>query len=162
MCLYTISILRTLATVMAVGPFFPCAATDETAANKIPPVATSKKTFPGSALFDEAILSENVIAVRDQASRLPDSERFNYLVRWVFGAESQATIRMGGAFTQADPAPVTLNPVVKDDTSGGILVSPFFDLLDLAAKTRRLPELRDRAIAISDLECERVSARCGA
>ena len=81
MRLNTISILSALTAVMVIGPFLPSAAADETAANKHLSVAYSANAFPGSALFDEAILSDNAIDARDQASRLPESERFEYLSR---------------------------------------------------------------------------------
>jgi hypothetical protein len=49
-----------------------------------------------SALFDEEIVADNVFAVRHREFRLPESDRYNYLAKWVLPSESQTLIRMSG------------------------------------------------------------------
>lgn len=146
----TVSVFWMLASFVAIGSAQECEAADQPASASSSAIQRTTRTSLRAELFDEAILADNVMAVRNHATRLPDFARFEYLSRWVLPQGSRADFRMNGAFTQTDPAPVTLNPALHDDPAGGTLVSPVFDLLDVAAKTNRLRELRKRVTAISD------------
>ena len=103
-----------------------------------------------SELFDEEILAENVFAVRHREFALPEGERYEYLANWVLPSATHSTIRMSGAFTPTDPAPIVPPEYLDATGSGGTLVSPAFDLLDLAKTLGRLEELRDRVATIPE------------
>ena len=107
-------------------------------------------TLAVSELFDEEILAENIFAVRHREFALPEGERYEYLADWVLPSETHSTIRMSGAFTPTDPAPIVPPEFLDATGSGGTLVSPAFDLLDLAKKLARLEELRERVATISE------------
>lgn len=116
------------------------------------PAGTLKSPTPTtlivSELFDEEILAENIFAVRHRAFAMPEAERYAYLADWVLPSEKHSTMRLGGAFAPADPAALVAREYRDAKGSGGTLVSPAFDLLDLATKLGRLKELRQRVAAI--------------
>ena len=103
-----------------------------------------------SALFDEDVLAENIFAVRHRAFAMPEGERYAYLADWVLPSETHSTLRMGGEFAPTDPAPIVAQEYRDATGSGGTLVSPTFDLLDLATKLGRLKELGQRVAAIPE------------
>ena len=106
------------------------------------------------ALFDDRIVADNVMAVRQRMLTLSEAEKYEFLADWVLPSESHSTIRMSGAFTQTDPAPVNRITREPDDIRGGVLVSPVFDLQELAKKTARLPELLATVLAIPEPKIE--------
>ena len=93
------------------------------------------------ALFDDRIVATNTTAVRHRIAELPPAERFDALMSWVLPSQTHTTIRMNGEFSQTDPAPNLQGGVAGDDVRGGVLVSPVFDLLDVAKQTDRLTEV---------------------
>jgi WD40 repeat protein len=99
------------------------------------------KPSPVVALFDEEILASNGTAIRRRTAMMSDADRFDGLLQWVLPSETHSTIRMSGEFADRDPIPTIHGVENSADTHGGVLVSPVFDLLDLAAKTNRMPEL---------------------
>ncbi|MEJ7592084.1 MAG: DUF1581 domain-containing protein [Planctomycetaceae bacterium] len=101
-------------------------------------------------LSDEDVLANNSAAVSRHASTQPPEERFDYLADWVLPTTTHSAIRMNGEFTQTDPAPVGQSAGERDDIRGGVLVSPVFDLLELAKATDRLPELLQAVEAIPE------------
>ena len=101
-----------------------------------------------AAVFDEQILADNVSTVRDRAARLPDPERFEYLANWVLPSMTHSTIRMTGEFTPTNPPPTMFRSKRDSDSAGAELVSPAYDLLDVATKLERLVELRTRIESI--------------
>ncbi|MDA1231511.1 MAG: DUF1583 domain-containing protein [Planctomycetota bacterium] len=101
-----------------------------------------------AALFDESILASNVATVCTRAALLDDADRFDALIHWVLPSETHATIRMQGDFTQTNPAPVARIDSTAEHRRGGGIVSPVFDLLDVAKRTNRLAELLDKVDAI--------------
>ena len=109
------------------------------------PVSTA---FLVSELFEQELLAENVFAVREHEFELPDSERYDYLANWVLPSETHAAIRMSGAFAPGDPAPIVPKEYLDATGTGGTLVSPAFDLLDLATKLGRLEDLSERVAGI--------------
>ena len=98
-------------------------------------------------IFGERILADNVAEIRRQAAGLPDAERFEFLAEWVLPGSSHPSFRLTGEFSQTRPAAVT-GHLQPQDRSGGEIVSPVFDLLDLAAQTGRIEELKKRVAAI--------------
>jgi hypothetical protein len=97
-------------------------------------------------------LAQNVRRIRRQAASLGSADRFEYLARWVLPGADHRGLRISGEFTPTDPSPlaVELEPERFASPRGGELVSPVFDLLDAAAETGMLDELRDRISAIPD------------
>ena len=106
------------------------------------------------AIFDGAILADNVGAVRKRAAVLTGEERFEYLARQVLPSETHASIRMSGAFTQSLPASVEMKSDLTGNSAGGELVSPVFDLLNAAQNQGRLGELLTRINAIPNPQNE--------
>ncbi len=105
---------------------------------------------PVSELFDEAILADNVFAVRRHSAGLSQTELYDYLLTWVLPSETHATIRMQGDFTQTGPAPVAKIDATAEHRLGGGIVSPVFDLLDVAKRENRLAELLNTVDAIPE------------
>ena len=92
-------------------------------------------------LFDETVLTDNVRRIRHNTSTLAEADRFNALLEWVFPSQTHATFRMTGEFAEINSLSVAQRPESSSDVRSGILVSPVFDLLDIARKSERLPEL---------------------
>ncbi|MGZ0162981.1 MAG: DUF1583 domain-containing protein [Planctomycetales bacterium] len=114
-----------------------------------PAVTTGDELSPGvrqafNEIAGEEFLSTNVTTVRRRAAELPDDERFEFLADWVLpgpdhGFRAEGEFIAAGELSAADKASESLN--------GSALVSPAFDLLDVAIETKRLAELRDRITA---------------
>lgn len=94
-----------------------------------------------ATLFDEAVLADNVSRIRRDTSKLTDGDRFNALLEWVFPSQTHTTFRMTGEFAELNSLFVAEKPESLGDAQSGILVSPVYDLLDIAKKTKRLTEL---------------------
>jgi hypothetical protein len=105
---------------------------------------------PLAMLFDEAIVSDNVAAIRKAAAGLPDQERHQQLIRWVLPSESHSTIRMQGEFTQTNPAPANRVDTSPEHVSGGRIASPVFDLLETARRLNQLDGLLQQVEAIPE------------
>lgn len=119
-----------------------------------PAVPLRSRTSPHAKLFDDRVLADNVMAVRQRISKLPEAERFDALLCWVWPSDTHSTIRTAGQFMQTDPAPVAVRQLVGADIRGGILVSPVFDLLEVATATGRLEELLTLVEALPEPEFE--------
>lgn len=116
-----------------------------------------------SELFDDATVGRNVLAQRSRMARLSDEQRYRSLSDWVLPGESHLHFRMQGAYTPTDEAPGSMaskgfdqqSTGASDDghrtriQSGGELVAPAFDLVDVAKKLGRLGELRTQ---VSEIE----------
>ena len=98
-------------------------------------------------IFGVLALAENVREIRIRAAAMPPQQRFDFLLRSVL-TESGA-IRMAGEFTQTDPAPLHHDALPPHPSAGGKLVSPVYDLLDVARDLGRLADLRDRVEELS-------------
>ena len=143
--------LRPFLLVSSIVLLFVLGDTNKTTADEIP---SASKTVLASELFDESILAENVFRVRQRALELPDDQRYQYLIDLVLPSDWHDTIRMCGAFTPTDPAPIVPPQYLDATGSGGTLVSPAFDLLDLAAKLGRLNELREVVATMAEPKSE--------
>ncbi len=110
-----------------------------------------------NSIFGDESLAENAEVVRRRAAELPVNEQFDFLARWVLPGDGHG-FRMSGDFTPSEAAPPAQKPATKSPLSGSILVSPVFDLLDVAASTGRLAELKnavESAPASDDLTQQR-------
>ena len=131
-----------------------------------------------SSTIGEQFLGDNAAAVRVAASVLAPEDRFEFLSNWIFPNEGRETFRTVGAFTPVNPPPIELVELLDGGVSvvqrplrtevaqrpldhrgkpgGGEregaseLVSPVFDLLDLAKHLGRLDELRARIESVSE------------
>jgi len=139
-----------LCVVILLPASFPCAAGE--AFSAAPQEAFNAAN--ASALFEEDILVGNSSAFRAQAAGLSDAARFDRLLNWVLPSESHSTIRMHGDFTQTNPAPVTRIDATEEHRTGGGIVSPVFDLLDVANETNRLADLLDKIHVIPEPDTE--------
>lgn len=93
-------------------------------------------------VFGDEFLSENVKAIRQHAAELPVNEQFDFLARWVLPGDGHG-FRMSGDFTPSGAAPPVRTSTAMSPLSGSVLVSPVYDLLDVAVSAGRLAELRD-------------------
>lgn len=107
-----------------------------------------------STLFEEQFLAENVNAARSKMAKMSEEEKFNFLESWVLPSRLRSSIRMNGAFTQTEPSEMAFDRSLKGSPRGGELVSPVFDLLEVAKKLGKLDELRQDFINISPSSME--------
>ena len=98
-------------------------------------------------IFGEDSLSENVSETLRHAASLADDEAYEFLCDWVLPRPGHAGFRLSGQFTSSRPASQD-GEESGSDVSGGRLVSPVFDLLELATRTGRLSELLGRVEAV--------------
>ena len=104
------------------------------------------------------VLSENVLEVRRQATKLQPHKRFEFLARWVLPGETHPGYRMTGLFAESQPSDSEFQMATIRSSAGPELVSPVIDLLDAAAQAGRLIELRDRILASPQVEPVSVAA----
>lgn len=95
-------------------------------------------------VFGEKPLATNVLAICDHAGSLSEEERLAFLSDWVLPIHGRRFYRLAGVFTTTNPAPTDATSLAD---AGGQLVSPAYDLVDVAARLNRLDELRDRVNA---------------
>jgi hypothetical protein len=105
-------------------------------------------------IFGGAYIAENVGSVRHQAAALSAADRFEFLARWILPGNDHPDFRMAGEFTPTDPSPLTGQRKSAGAKRGPELVSPVFDLLDAAAESGRLTQLRERVAHIPEPEDE--------
>ena len=98
-------------------------------------------------VFGTQVLADNVAAIRRQAALLDANKRFDFLSEWVLPSHRHSGFRLSGEFSQTWTAPIA-GVVPPDSHTGGELVSPMFDLLDVAIAKGRIAELRDRVAAV--------------
>ncbi|WP_197444333.1 DUF1583 domain-containing protein [Maioricimonas rarisocia] len=109
-----------------------------------------------TAIFGDDVLALNVTELRGQTRQLDTEQRYQKLREWVLPSKAHDTIRLTGTFTATNPVP----PLVDDHPTdaerlavaadrqfnrvwtGGNLVSPAYDLIDVAHVLGRLDELR--------------------
>ena len=92
-------------------------------------------------VLGEDVLCDNVVWVSEHCASLPDEERYDSLADWVLPSKGHTEIRLSGGFLGTD-AVSDERPSHVESTSN--LVSPTFDLLDIARKLNRLPALSER------------------
>jgi hypothetical protein len=113
-------------------------------------------------LFDGEVLADNVVAVREAAARLPALERYELLKLHVLPGQLHREFRLFGKLTPSDAPdsiisehPVDVARILAGTQrnqrrihTGGILVSPVFDLIEAAKETSKLDELRAAVQAV--------------
>ena len=126
----------------------------------VAPASASETVSPLVRLFDEEVLAENVFAVRQRARSLAPEARYDYLRAWVL--PSHSSIRLFAKLTPAEPVPpiqdehpfdqsrlrVAVEQGQRRVPTGGNLVSPVYDLMDIAQQLNRLDELRAEVQAL--------------
>jgi hypothetical protein len=83
-------------------------------------------------LCNDEFIAENVRWVRSRVEKMPAGERFAFLAHWVLPSPGRPRFRVSGEFAR-----------------DGEIVSPVFDLLDVAGELESLNELRQQVTEIS-------------
>lgn len=123
--------------------------------------STSSDSHALSRVFAEQHVADTAFAVHQRAMQMPAQERYRFLTEWVLPNELHDTLRLQYAFAPTNPAPVTR--VTPDQTDvaesperpgrrqcGGRIVSPVYDLLDVADELNRLDEVHERVVNWGD------------
>jgi hypothetical protein len=101
-----------------------------------------------NAIFEDGFLANNVRWLRSRTADMSSVDRFDYFTRWVLPTPDRPLFRLSGEFTQTDPAPIGVRQTppshAEAPRDGGQLVSPVFELLDVATQLGQLEVLRDR------------------
>lgn len=104
----------------------------------------------GSIFADEHVAQE-ALQIHEQALKLNEAARFERLSAWVLPSHDHPTLRMQCEFTQTCPAPMahrsgTAQPeksiLNRGQFTGGDLVSPVMDLVEVAARLNQLDEIQ--------------------
>ena len=122
-------------------------------------------------ILTEDHVSQSAYSVCERAMRLPDAERFTVLAAYVLPSEDHDSLRLEFDLTPTCPAPVVQpvvgSPVIDGVTqaasgpprfSGSEFASPALELIRVAARLGRLPEIRQRVeiwqpIEVEDRKC---------
>ncbi|MEZ6122503.1 MAG: DUF1583 domain-containing protein [Planctomycetaceae bacterium] len=103
-------------------------------------------------LIGEDVLTLNAREICRRTASLSDVDRFTQLADWVFPSTTHRTLRLQAAFQPANLASrIHASSEQRKESQSPFdhnLASPVFDLLDVAAKLNRLPELRERLSAV--------------
>lgn len=107
-------------------------------------------------LFENEVLADNVVAIRETAARLPVVERYEFLKSHVLPGPAHREFRLFGKLTPTDApdSATSKHPVdvarmnmgnqrnQRRIRTGGIFVSPVFDLIEAAKEIDKLDQLR--------------------
>ena len=111
--------------------------------------SSSHATQAIGLIMGEDVLAANAIEVCRRSQFFNDEQRYRYLADWVFPSSTHQTLRLKGDL---------LATASEADT----VVAPVFDLLKVARKLNRLPELRTRLEQVSNVSSnEQQRARLG-
>ncbi len=103
------------------------------------------------AIFADDHVAQEALLIHEQALRLNETARFEFLSQWVLPSDDHHSLRMQCEFTPTCPAPIVdRSSGVASDSSGsehskftgGDLVSPAIDLVNVAASLNRLDEIQ--------------------
>jgi hypothetical protein len=103
-------------------------------------------------LFEERILSDNVLAMCRRAVLANKEDRFALLKQWVLPSETHSSLRIHADFSPTNPAPGNEELFTTaaanhgnrfQGTVGGELVSPAIELIRVARELGRLKEIGD-------------------
>ncbi len=97
-------------------------------------------------IFGHGIVARNVVKTIERTLEPSDHGRYEQLLAWVLPSSTHSTIRMNGTFAPTS-APLGVG-------GGGKLVSPVFELLDVAGKLNRLDDLLSLVEAIPESKSE--------
>lgn len=108
--------------------------------------ARGTESFPRvdllDAMFDDSVISSNVLRIQQRARDIENElARYHFLSDWVLPSYRQSNLRVSGQFVPGGLIDA------ETDAAGGVLVSPVFDLLEIANKLGRLEELRQQVVA---------------
>lgn len=117
--------------------------------------ASANDHFALNEIFAEQHVHQTALDVHRRAMKLAPNERYDFLADWVLPGSSHGSLRIQIGYSQTNPSPASEDyPVTaKDEDSrprqpaGGELVSPAWDLVDVAKQTQRLSQLRERVAA---------------
>ena len=126
------------------------------------PVSAKAEISDSLDVIFESVPDQNVAHVRRRAKSLSAAERYDFLTDWVLPSKTHRSMRLSVEFTPTNPvAPlVDDHPVdvrrrktaerrgLRRVQTGGLLVSPCFDLIDAASELGRLDELRANVAAV--------------
>jgi hypothetical protein len=94
-------------------------------------------------MLDDAIAEHDVLAVAEKARALPEAERFELLKQWVLPSPDHATMRL---YYRFDPAALNSAKENSEMLPHDGLVCPAVDLIAVAERLNKLPELREEII----------------
>ncbi|MEO2016668.1 MAG: hypothetical protein ABGZ53_20115 [Fuerstiella sp.] len=98
-------------------------------------------------IFGQVQVVESAVAVVEQAHRLNAEERYRFLATWVLPNNDHHDLRLTVGFTPTG-APERLDSTAGSEgirrPVGGVLASPVTELMKVAVKLDRLPEVREQ------------------
>ena len=103
------------------------------------------------AIFADEHVAQEALQIHDRALKLDEEARFELLSKWVLPSDDHHTLRMQCEFTQTCPAPmfdrsgvaqIEKSGLNRGQFTGGDLVSPAMDLVEVAAGLNRLDEIQ--------------------
>lgn len=110
-----------------------------------------------SAVFAEQHVQDTALDVHRKAMKLAPADRYGFLSDWVLPGKNHESLRIQVGFSQTNPSPESVDyPVAlrDEDTrprqpsarqpSGGELISPAWDLVDVAKQIQQLNQLKER------------------
>lgn len=123
-----------------------------------------------NAIFEDSHIADDALAIHHRAMRMPPEERYEFLSRWVLPNADHATIRTALDFTATQPAPPVQSAERTDIDrlrfaeqsrvqTGGRLVAPAIDFVEVAKTLGRLEEIRSRVDQFLPSNAEQQRAR---
>lgn len=100
-----------------------------------------------AAIFDDVQAEEAALAIVERARHLPDEGRFRLLAEWVLPNANHTSLRLAAEFspTGGYESPTKSNGPTNSGMrllSGGNIVSPAAELINVAVRLNRLPQIR--------------------
>lgn len=148
------------------GTFPVCLIAVALAGSFLTQVATATDQHVLNELFEDSTVADNVLAFRNRISEFSNEDQYRALSNWVLPSDEHLHFRLEGAYASTNAAPHLskaenqfehrLDKTVNSNQStrvqsGGRLVAPAFDLVDIAKKLGRVGELRRR---VSEVETD--------
>lgn len=139
-------LLSSLAVILSLGPTCLFAGPLD---DQVQPAVGVRSAL--GAIFADEHVAQEALQIHDQALKLDEAARFELLSAWVLPSNDHPTLRMQCEFTQTCPAPMFdrtgTAQTEKSDSyrgqfTGGDLVSPAMDLVEVAARLNRLDEIQ--------------------
>ena len=102
-------------------------------------------------IFADAHVAQEALQIHDRAMLLDEAARFELLSKWVLPSDDHHSLRMQCEFTPTCPAPMfersggaagESSGSEQRQFTGGDLVSPVMDLVEVAARRDRLDEIQ--------------------
>ena len=122
-----------------------------------PPQRAVAEPAPANRLALDAIFADEHVRdsaqdVHQRAMTLASAARYDFLAAWILPGPGHNSLRMPVGFSPTNPAPSASHGIPATSaaairrrvSTGGELISPVFDLLDVATELDRLDNLRAR------------------